>query len=83
MSDLLLDYIIITQGRNKEFQVVDASFDFYNNDLITELWAEDNGIIIPELPAEIAMYRVTDITVRMIYEDEAEISGTWTKIASA
>lgn len=77
-SDLKLDWILIAVDRRGEGLILDASPDFYSVDLITELYACDNGITVPK-GINPGLYLMQDIIV-IGGEDDCDIKGSWTTL---
>lgn len=72
---LNLEWILVAVDRHGDGLIIDASPDFYKVDLITELFACDNGLTQPKGLA-VGLYRVTNVRVWADDED-VDIKGDW------
>lgn len=79
-NDLDLSWILLGVDRHGEPMVLDAAPDFYAVDLITELYACDNGIVY-EKGLKPGLYKMTECRVRNNDPDYPEISGKWEQLA--
>ena len=72
-NNLQLNWVLIGVDRQGEGLILDASPDFYAADLITELFACDNGIVIPT-GTKPGLYVLRDIRV-IGGVDDCDIKG--------
>ena len=80
MTEPSLQWIILAVDRDNDAFILDADTGFWELELLTEHWAEDNGITL-ERSLSMGLWRMTNIVITPTSDDDPDISGTWEKLA--
>lgn len=80
MTDAALDWILLAVDKDNDAFILDADLGFWENELLTEHWAADNGVTLPN-DISIGLWRMTDITPTMNSCGDCDFTGTWEKLA--